>query len=212
MENDTTVKHTTAAEPTAQRWKLLFLAALFFVPLAISFAWYYALIGQRPDAGVQRGELLQPARPLPQLELPLAQGGATAPDFLERTWTLLFLAPGPCTEDCRARLDELRQLRLALGRDRNRVSGVLLYSGEPPAQGWLAAEHVGLVAASVDTPAARAELLSQFPIQDLQALLTAGQVYIVDPHGNLMMSYEAGAPLKDIHQDLKRLLRLSRIG
>ncbi len=201
-------------ETGGHRWKLIFLAALFFVPLGISFYWYYGLDTVRPGASVQKGELIQPPRPLPQLALPLAQGGVTSAEFLERTWTLVYLAPGPCDTACRDRLAELRQLRLALGRDRNRVGGVLLYSGEAPALDWLTREHAGLVAASVDDARARTELLPRFAGEDdsPEALLRAGRVYIVDPNGNLMMRYEAGTALRDIHDDLKRLLRLSRIG
>lgn len=201
-------------ESTGHRWKLLFLAALFFVPLGISFYWYYGLDSVRPAASVQKGQLILPARPLPQLELPLAHGGTTSADFLERTWTLVYLTQGPCDSACRDRLAELRQLRLALGRDRNRVGGVLLYSGDTPEREWLTREHEGLIAASLDDTAASTQLLPQFGEEHdtPEALLGAGRVYIVDPNGNLMMRYEAGTALKDIHEDLKRLLRLSRIG
>ncbi len=197
----------------AQRWKFLFLAALFFVPLGLSFLWYYGLTELRPDAGVQRGELIHPARPLPQLTLPLATGGTTASAFLERTWTLLYLAPGPCDQTCRARITELRQLRLALGRESNRVTGVLLYTGPAPDRNWLETEHTGLIAASLEDLDDRDRMLTPFPGGDNPAaLMAAGRVYLVDPNGNLMMAYPAGTPLKDIHEDLKRLMRLSRIG
>lgn len=204
---------TNTDRQRAQRWKLLSLAALFFVPLGLSFLWYYGLTELRPDAGVQRGELIHPARPLPQLSLPVATGGVTSPEFLERTWTLLYLAAGPCDEACRERVTELRQLRLALGRESSRVTGVLLYSGPAPDRRWLDTEHSGLIVAAVDDAAARDQLLAAFPGgDDPAALMAAGRVYIVDPNGNLMMAYAAGTPLKDIHEDLKRLLRLSRIG
>lgn len=207
-------KKTVRTESGGHRWKLLFLAAIFFVPLGISFYWYYGLDSVRPAASVQKGELILPARPLPQLQLPRAHGDTTSADFLERTWTLVYLAEGPCDSRCRDRMAELRQLRLALGRDRNRVGGVLLYSGEPPELEWLTREHAGLIAASVDNAEARTHLLPQFGTeQDMpEALFRAERVYIVDPNGNLMMRYDAGTALKDIHEDLKRLLRLSRIG
>jgi hypothetical protein len=40
----------------------------------------------------------------------------------------------------------------------------------------------------------------------------AGRIYLVDPLGNLMMSYPAAAPDQALLTDLKRLLRLSHIG
>jgi hypothetical protein len=39
-----------------------------------------------------------------------------------------------------------------------------------------------------------------------------GRVYIVDPLGNLMMSYPSDAGPGDLYDDLRRLLRVSRIG
>jgi hypothetical protein len=41
---------------------------------------------------------------------------------------------------------------------------------------------------------------------------TAGRIYIVDPLGNLMMSYAPDAPQKALLEDLKKLLKLSHIG
>jgi hypothetical protein len=40
----------------------------------------------------------------------------------------------------------------------------------------------------------------------------APRVYLIDPLGNLMMSYAADAKPKGMLEDMKRLLRLSSIG
>ena len=37
-------------------------------------------------------------------------------------------------------------------------------------------------------------------------------IYIVDPHGNLLMSYPASGSARGLLKDLERLLRLSSIG
>jgi hypothetical protein len=37
-------------------------------------------------------------------------------------------------------------------------------------------------------------------------------IYIVDPHGNLLMSYPATGSARGLLKDLERLLRLSSIG
>jgi hypothetical protein len=44
------------------------------------------------------------------------------------------------------------------------------------------------------------------------ALELSGRVYLVDPFGNLVMSYAADAPARGLLEDLKRLLKLSQIG
>jgi hypothetical protein len=41
---------------------------------------------------------------------------------------------------------------------------------------------------------------------------TGGRVYLIDPLGNLMMVYAAGARPKGMLEDLKRLLGLSQVG
>ena len=42
--------------------------------------------------------------------------------------------------------------------------------------------------------------------------LTAGRLYIIDPRGNLMMSYPSGTNPSGIIKDLKRLFKYSSIG
>jgi hypothetical protein len=49
-------------------------------------------------------------------------------------------------------------------------------------------------------------LLAQFPAEHRNSL------YIVDPHGNLMMRHDAAHTSKDLLTDLKQLLKLSHIG
>jgi hypothetical protein len=41
---------------------------------------------------------------------------------------------------------------------------------------------------------------------------TAGRIYLIDPLGNLMMSYAPDAPSMGLLEDIKKLLKLSHIG
>jgi hypothetical protein len=115
-----------------------------------------------------------------------------------------------CDASCRERLVELKKVRVALERDGPRVRRVLL--GRP---GCCAAAEVGrpeadLVVAWLDGDAGRA-LLAQFPGYGAE-VADSGRVYLVDPLGNLLMTYPPGADLKDLLKDLEKLLRLSHIG
>ena len=49
-------------------------------------------------------------------------------------------------------------------------------------------------------------------LNDSDNPLNAHRLYIIDPLGNLMMSYEPDVNPRDIYKDLKKLLRGSRIG
>jgi hypothetical protein len=55
-------------------------------------------------------------------------------------------------------------------------------------------------------------LTKQFKTNGLGASGFLGQIYLVDPRGNLMMSYPLEGDPKDLHKDIGRLLRASRIG
>lgn len=198
----------TAEVRRRSRAGLIGLAALFFVPLALSFYLYYGT-GWRPAGGAQHGELIDPARPLPQVELTTAAGTRTGPDFLRGDWHLVYVGSGDCPEPCRASLVKARQVRLALDKDVNRVSRVFLYSGELGAHEYLATEHPDLASVSIDGPGGGA-LLAAFP-EDL-APRSSERLYLVDPLGNLLMSYSPDAPPRSVLDDLERLLRLSHIG
>lgn len=78
-------------------------------------------------------------------------------------------------------------------------------------QPYLDAEHPGLITARADDAAGKA-FVGVFPDYDNRPVEQAGRIYIVDPLGNLMMSYAADAKPKGLLEDLKKLLKLSHIG
>jgi cytochrome oxidase Cu insertion factor (SCO1/SenC/PrrC family) len=193
------------------RRQLLALAALFFVPLAVAFWMYYGPTGWRPAGDASKGDLIDPARPLPEIALPTMDGGTTAPAFLRGKWTMLYVGDGLCDERCRKALYLTRQSRIALNKDMDRVQRVFLVTDRCCDRAFLAAEHPDLVVARVED-AASAALLGPFPVYGGVPLAAAGRIYLVDPLGNLLMSYAATAPDKALLTDLKKLLRLSHIG
>jgi hypothetical protein len=105
----------------------------------------------------------------------------------------------------------MRQSRIALNKDMDRVQRVFLVTGRCCDRGFLAAEHPDLVVARVED-AASAALLEPFPTYGGVPVADAGRIYLVDPLGNLLMSYSPAAPEKALLSDVKKLLRLSHIG
>jgi cytochrome oxidase Cu insertion factor (SCO1/SenC/PrrC family) len=185
-----------------------FVLALFFAPLVLAFAVYYGS-GWRPSGMTNKGDLIAPAVPLPQVALITAQGTPTTAGFLRDDWTLVYLGMGDCTAVCRRALSDMQQARLLLGKDLARVKRVFLYSGTCCDAEFFTAQQ-DLISASLDSEAGLS-MLAKFP-NSSGAALVAGKIYIVDPLGNLMMSYAPGSDLRNLYQDLKKLLKLSHIG
>jgi hypothetical protein len=73
----------------------------------------------------------------------------------------------------------------------------------------LRVEHPDLIAVQAGAAAALVGVLPSFGGVPAD---TAGRVYVIDPLGNLMMSYAAEANPKGLLEDMKRLLKLSHIG
>jgi len=186
------------------RRQLLLVASLFVVPLAAA-AWLYFWSGWRPAAGAH-GKLTDPPRLLLTTGLVLPDGGPAPPDIFQSHWTLIHVATGACDERTRAILDELARIRFALGKDAPRVRRALLHAGQCAAAEFQTRDTDLLVLAA--TAARGSTFLSQFP----PATDGAYGIYIVDPHGYLMMSYAASGPARGLLKDLERLLRLSNIG
>lgn len=209
---------TAVAEPRAPRTPaqsrraLLGLAALFFAPLALAFLAYYGSGGWHPSGHVNRGTLIDPARPTPPLVLPevTPREGLTSADFLTHKWTILYVGSGACDAVCRRQLYETRQVRTALNRNESRVQRVFLATGECCDRAFLEHEHPDLI--TVRATDAATPLLALLPEAAGVPVSGADRVYLIDPLGNLMMWYAPAANPKGMLEDLKRVLGLSHVG
>jgi cytochrome oxidase Cu insertion factor (SCO1/SenC/PrrC family) len=206
--------NTPIADPQRRRGRrqLVLLASLFFVPLLVAFWLYYGDGTWRPAGGTNQGDLVNPAVPLPEVSLARPDGTRTPADFLQGKWTIAYLGDGACDERCRKALYLSRQSWIALNKDMDRVQRVFLATGPDVDAGFLAAEHADLLVALVGADADSKVLLDQFPAYDGVAPTAAGRLYLIDPLGNLVLSYSAAAPDKALLADVKKLLRLSHIG
>lgn len=194
------------------RRQLIFLASLFFVPLLLAFWLYYGSSGWRPVGGTNKGDLINPAVPLPGVVLAQPDGARTPADFLQGKWTIAYLGDGACDERCHKALYLSRQTWIALNKDMDRVQRVFLATGPRVDMPFLAQEHVDLRVVILGDDAASNSLLAEFPVLDGVAPVAAGRLYLIDPLGNLVLSYSAAAPDKALLTDVKKLLRLSHIG
>jgi hypothetical protein len=202
-----TAQHASDRRPRRQ---LIGLALLFFAPLGLAFYLYYGDGTWHPGGHVNAGELVEPARPLPSLALPRLDAGSTDANFLKGKWTLLHIGLGPCDANCRTRLYDTRQVRLALDRNMQRVQRVFIADADCCDARFLREQHPDLIA--IRAGAETAPLLALLPGPDSSSPGAAPRVYLIDPLGNLMMFYAPDVKSKGMLKDLERLLRLSSIG
>ncbi|MGE7957988.1 hypothetical protein ACQKQA_15635 [Pseudomonas sp. NPDC089530] len=175
------------------RWQLLLILAMVIGPMLLATG-MYKLQFWVPQSRTYHGELIG--------------NGQTRADIGVRadaaTWQLLVTAPRECAVDCQQLVYLARQIQIALGRDASRASHALAV-----------AQPLG------DEYAARLQReypqLQRYPLDPSTFArgandLGAPQLWIVDPHGNLVLRYDAGVKGKDLLDDLRHLLKLSNIG
>lgn len=190
------------SRPSGRR-KFLLVASLFIVPLATAILLYFSS-DWRPVVNAN-GTLIEPPRTLTTAGILLPDGRPAPADVFEGRWSLVHPARA-CDERTGKVLEELARVRLALDKDSTRVTRVLLHAGQCAAVVFGSSDADLLVLAA--TGPAGEDFLAQFP-----AAVDGGHgIYIVDPHGNLMMSYPASGSARGLLKDLERLLRLSTIG
>jgi hypothetical protein len=181
------------------RAKLLLIAALFALPMVASFVAYKFF---PPDATANYGELLLPPAAITSHPFGRPGGGSFAFAELSGKWALVTSDSGACAQACVEKLLAMRQARLALGRNASRLDNVLVVDDLVPLDGKAVAPFEGMVIAL--TPAALA--IPPGAAND------RAHIYLVDPHGNVMMRWPARPDWKRMLKDLERLLKASQIG
>ncbi|HXZ50128.1 MAG TPA: hypothetical protein VEG27_14000 [Usitatibacter sp.] len=180
------------------RTKLALIAALFAAPIVASTLVY--LFGH-PAATANHGELLLPPATVSAGEFTLASGKPFSFAELRGRWILATSDSGACGTSCGAKLLAMRQVRLALGRDAERVARVLVVDDGRVPDAAVLAPYEGTEAV----------------VAPKGSSLAAGagdreHVYLVDPHGNVMMRWGAADDPRGMIKDLERLLKASQIG
>jgi hypothetical protein len=184
------------------RLKMLLVLAVCAAPVIASYLSYYVL---HPQGKSGFGELVQ-QRPLPAIVATDLHGAKVALPSLKGQWLLVSVAGGACTPACEKNLYLQRQLREALGREKDRVDWVWLVSDAQPVRPELAAAVQQAIV--LRAPASQlANWLAPAPGHQLDEHL-----YLVDPLGNWMMRFPANldiAGAAKARRDLERLLRAS---
>ena len=193
------------------RLTILLVILLFCTPVAVS--WWFLHFTDIVEQGRKssHGDLIIPPRPLPNLVLldPLSENRRGG---LHGKWSLFYIAQGGCDQACKQNLYRMRQLRLTAGKDDLRIQRVLLVTlvdQSIPAQTFTEYEGQWTVATDdIDVN----KLLENFRLTETDRPASMQRLYIIDPLGNLMMSYPPNTNPAGIIKDLRKLLKNSKIG
>ncbi|MCY1483241.1 hypothetical protein D9M68_168160 [compost metagenome] len=119
------------------------------------------------------------------------------------TWQLLVTAPAGCLEECQELVYVARQIHIGLGREASRADHAL-------ATTEVSADYAARL--QQEYPQLKRQGLDTTAYGKATENLGGAQLWIVDPHGNLVLRYDGTAKGKQILNDLRHLLKLSNIG
>ena len=191
-------------KPRLELWALI--AACAF-PVVASWL-FYINPHLLPKQQVNHGELIQPQRPMPSMNLHTLHGQEMSLSSLNGSWTLVKLGGNSCDKVCQQHIHDLHQIRRALGEDMFHVQRLLVLSNPHPTDEFLEliANYPGMLVVTGNDTAFK-DFLSTF--ESFEETNRHG-IYIIDPMGNLMMHYSSETKAKDILNDMERLLMATK--
>jgi len=198
-------------------WQLTAMGLLFLGPFVVAMVIYAGrgvFGGIDPLPNPDR-ELIEPPPTIPLEPIRLAGGGQSDPDWARSRWSLVYARMRPCETECTEALSRLHQVWLALGAERDRVREVFLAPAGEASPGGEASPAGG--ASTVVPDGFLSGVIDASGGPDLLRLLgperlARGQFFVVDPLGNVILSYPDDADQTRLLRDLERLLDVSRVG
>ncbi|WP_323029385.1 hypothetical protein [Castellaniella defragrans] len=199
---------------TARRRSIRPLIAILLVSLAplvfALLAYYVPSLGLRPGTRTHYGQLIEPQRPIPgDLDLRDAQGRPYDLNRLKGQWLLISTGPGACPESCVRGLFVLRNSHASQGKEVDRLERVWFITDDAPPAAVVGEAYAGTHVLRAD-PARLAAWLAP-EAADPAAILAQG-LWIVDPLGHLMMRFPDAQQPEAVRDDIRTLLKNSRIG
>jgi len=187
------------------RIKLLAIVLVCSLPFLLAYFAFYVV---QPHGEASFGALMVPAREMPVADATTLDGAPLPLASLKGQWLLVKVDGGACVKDCQKQLLTLRQLRLTLAKDMERVDWVwLIQDGAPVTESLsngLKKDHATVLRLA---PTVLQQWFSPMAPADLEA-----SFFVVDPMGNAMMRFPAQmdtAGAVKARRDLEHLLRAS---
>jgi hypothetical protein len=171
---------------------IVFAVPVILAKLALEFEWFNR-------GATNKGELLDPILQLNEVD-----------QAAEPKWRILYVLPSSCADECNNALFSLTQVWQALGKESDRAESLVIsteLSDSSPMKDLEAHQLIRLLKTD-----------SQSVNKVFKDTSTDG-IFVVDTQGNIILRYplqkeqqEAVLHSRDILADMRKLLKLSRIG
>ena len=194
----------------SNRITIVLVVLLFVSPLFLSWYVFNHTDFLEARGTSNNGDLIVPVRPIGDLAL-IDPYNNERNDSIYGKWNLVYVTDY-CEKQCEENIYIIRQTHLSMDKHSLRVQKVLLLTEQPIDQiKSLLTNYRGQQIINNENINVH-DVVEIFRLNKADNPLEANRLYIVDPLGNLMMSYEPGINPRNIYKDLKKLLRGSRIG
>ena len=200
-------------EQNKGRKQLILVIGFFVAPIIIAIIMYNLVPEGGPTNTKNHGDLVVPARPLIDVTLQYESGKEYKFSDMQKTWLMIYIGDAGCDKTCADVLYKMRQSRLAQRGEHLRIKRLYISTSGKAKASLLNVlkDHPGLDVVHGNSSAIN-NILKQYKLENKEGAKSAQRLYLVDPFGNLMMSYEKGFDAKGLIKDMTLLLKVSRIG
>ena len=156
------------------------------------------------------GELVDPAVPLDWTNVTMIDDGDAQISF-ENRWVVLYQLSSPCSDICREQVIGLRQLHIASGRNQHRIRVALMLDPGQTEAGKSDLLKIYPQFRLLSPPSGSFSMAIESAAINLENHDMAQTILLVDPLGNIMMTYNGSNGPGRLNKDLKRLLTWSKL-
>ena len=185
--------------------KFLLIVTIFVLPFAVSNHLYNKHLSGEKLGTTNYGIFIDPIISLTETSFFDLSKNNKKYNSLERKWYLIYNIRSECSETCLNEIYLLRQINIALGKDMDRVKRIILL-GEQNDEDFnneLIEKYPNLIIVS-NQPSSLKNIIT--------SIKNNHNLFLVDPNGNVILGYDENFNGKKLLKDIKKLLKLSKIG
>lgn len=195
------------------RRNFVLLVFVFLLPMIVAWLVLKNIDTLKPSGSRNFGELVQPAMPLQEFTLQMREGAKFGLDETRGKWNIFYFNKSECAQLCQETFTKLHQSRLGQGREMHRLRFLYVNTDTAPVteQTLQFIKTLPETKIIIGNAEELSKLKSQFEATG-KSPDEEGRIFLIDPNGNIMMTYSKEFFVRDLLKDLEHLLKVSQIG